>query len=117
LVESALLFFSLELLLELFSDGLVALSVDGLFVVVDDLVFGEALIAGAGVGVALVFVAGVIVAAAVAFAAGVVVAPVTGAALALVVGALLVVVPVVVAPVVVVPVVVAETPNVGAVTP
>jgi hypothetical protein len=118
LVESApLLFFSLELVLVLFDDGLVALSAAGLLVVpglFDDLVFGDALTAGAGVNVAWAFVAGVIVAA----VAGVDVAPVTGAALALVEAALLVVVPVVVVPVVVVPVVVADTPNVdGTVTP
>ena len=96
-----LLFFSLELLLVLFDDGLVSLSAAGLLVVFDDLVdaVGEA------------FVLGVAVAATEAVAAGVIVAPtlavVAGVALALVEAALLVVVvaPVVVVPVVVVPLV------------
>jgi len=106
-VDSALLFFSLALVL--FS--VVALSAAGLFVVFDDFVEGDAVVAGTGVGdgfaLTLALAAGVIVAATDAVAAGVMVAPAVaaGVALALVEAALLVVVPVVVVPVVVVPLV------------
>jgi hypothetical protein len=121
LLFSALLFFSLEVLV-LFDDGLVALSEAGLFVVPGLFVVeGDFVVAGAAVaetiGFVVALVAGVMVAATDAVAAGVIVAPTlavaAGVALALVEAALVVVVPVVV-----VPVVVADTPNVvGTVTP
>ena len=102
LLESALLFFSLVLF------SLVALSAAGLFVVFDDLVEGDADVAGAWVGdgfaLTLALAAGVMVAAAEAVAAGVMVAPTlavaAGVALAFVEAELLVVVPVLVVPVV-----------------
>lgn len=110
LVESALLFFSVVL----FIDGLVALSAAGLFVVVDDLVEGDAVVAGTGLGVGFVLTValadgvmvaeadGVMVAAADAVAAGVMVAPTlavgAGVALAFVEAVTPVVVPVVVVP-------------------
>ena len=128
LVDSLFGDFSVFALGLLFVLGLVAFSAAGLLLaglfVVD--VLGDALVAGAAVGDALVGVpvaAGVVVAAgAVAEADGVIVAPAlaAGVALAPVEAALLLVVPVVVVPVVVVaPVVVlALTPKVvGTVTP
>jgi hypothetical protein len=104
-----LLFFSLELLLVLFEDGLVALSAAGLVVfsadgllVFDDFVdaVGEGFVLGVAVAATDAVAAGVIVAAALAVVAGV--------GLAFVEPALLVVVfaPVVVVPVVVLPLVV-----------
>lgn len=113
----------------LFDDGLVALSAAGLLVVVedllvDDLVEGDGLIAGTGLGFTVEVAAGVVVAATEAVGAGVLVAAAVeaGDALALVeaevlvvvLGAVVVVVPVV-TPVVLV---LALTPNVdGTVTP
>jgi hypothetical protein len=105
-----LLFFSLELLLVLFDDGLVALSsaaglvffsADGLLVVFDDLVdaVGEAFVLGVAVAATLAVAAGVIVAPTLAAGAGVAVALVEAALFVVVVA------PVVVVPVVVVPLV------------
>jgi hypothetical protein len=102
-VDSEVVFF--------FGAGLVALSADGLllvglFVVVDELTVGDAVVAGTGVGdgfgLTLALAEGVIVAATDAVAAGVMVAPAVaaGVALAFVEAELLVVVPVVVVPVV-----------------
>jgi hypothetical protein len=109
---SVLLFFSLF--------GLVLLSAAGLFVVVEDFVEGEGLMAGTGLGFALVVAAGEVVAATDAVAAGVMVAPTlavaAGVALAFVEPVTLVLV--LGAVVVVVPLVVAVTPKVvGTVTP
>ena len=84
---SAVSVFGASALFFFFFDGLVALSAAGLFVVVDDLVEGDAVIAGAAVGDGLVLTlalaAGVIVAAAEAVAAGVMVAPALAAGVAL----------------------------------
>jgi hypothetical protein len=109
---SVLLFFSLF--------GLVLLSAAGLFVVVDDFVEGEGLMAGTGLGFVVVVAAGDVVAATDAVAAGVMVAPTlavaAGVALAFVEPVTLVLV--LGAVVVVVPLVVAVTPKlVGTVTP
>jgi hypothetical protein len=109
---SVLLFFSLF--------GLVLLSAAGLFVVVDDFVEGEGLMAGTGLGFVEVVAAGDVVAATDAVAAGVMVAPTlavaAGVALAFVEPVTLVLV--LGAVVVVVPLVVAVTPKVvGTVTP
>ena len=99
LLFSALLFFSLEVLL-LFDDGLVALSSAELFVLVELFVLAGDLVGpvaeGSGLGVELAD--GVMVAAADAEAAGVMVAPTVaaGVALAFVDAALVEVVPVVV---------------------
>ena len=108
---------SVLLFLSLF--GLVLLSAAGLFVVVDDFVEGEGLMAGTGLGFTVELAAGDVVAATDAVAAGVMVAPTlavaAGVALAFVEPVTLVVVP---GAVVVVPLVVAVTPKVvGTVTP
>ena len=102
LLFSALLFFSLELLV-LFDDGLVPLSVAELFVVAGLLVVaGDFVVAGddvaEGNGLVVALADGVIVAATDAEAAGVIVAPAVaaGVALAFVEAALVEVVPVVV---------------------
>lgn len=121
LLFSALLFFSLELLL---LDGLDALSAAGLLAVEDFVDFaGEGEVAaGESEAIGLAFAVALVVGVVVAAGAGVIVAPTlavaAGVALALVEAAVLVVVPVVV-PVVVVPVVVeALTPKVvGTLTP
>lgn len=108
-VDSALLFFSLVLVLVVF--GLVAVSAAGLLLVAGlfvDFVEGDAVVAGTGVGVGLVLTLalaeGVMVAATEAVAAGVMVAPTlavaAGVALAFVEAEVLVVVPVEVVPVV-----------------
>jgi hypothetical protein len=83
--DSEVVFFFVEGLVALSAAGLLVLA--GLFVVVDDLVEGDAVIAGAAVGDGLVLTlalaAGVIVAATEAVAAGVMVTPALAAGVAL----------------------------------